>query len=103
MEYIDAHCHLNAAEFVDDLDDVITRAKQCGVRACVVVTEFVSDFERTLGLAELYSGFIHPCLGLHPIQEGSRCVTADDFEQALPLIEKHKDRIVAIGEVFEYS
>ena len=99
MEYIDAHCHLNAAEFANDIDDVIVRAVEAGVQACVVVTEFASDFQRTLDLAESHAGFVRPCLGLHPIQQGGRCVTPADFEQALSLIEQHRDAIVGIGEV----
>ncbi|MEQ2259433.1 putative deoxyribonuclease tatdn3, partial [Xenotaenia resolanae] len=50
-----------------------------------------------------FSGFIFPCLGVHPVQEGSpeqqRSASLRDLDAALPVIEKYKDQLVAIGEV----
>ncbi|NXL89219.1 YNF8 Deoxyribonuclease, partial [Alectura lathami] len=50
-----------------------------------------------------FPGFVLPCLGVHPVQEVSpaeqRSVTLKDLDAALPLIELHKDKLVAIGEV----
>ncbi|XP_066849743.1 putative deoxyribonuclease TATDN3 isoform X4 [Anser cygnoides] len=50
-----------------------------------------------------FPGFVLPCLGVHPLQEVSpeeqRSVTLKDLDDALPLIELYKDKLVAIGEV----
>ncbi|XP_077416293.1 putative deoxyribonuclease TATDN3 isoform X3 [Vanacampus margaritifer] len=50
-----------------------------------------------------FPGFVFPCLGVHPVQEVSsdqhRSVSLQDLDAALPLIDKYKDRLVAIGEV----
>ncbi|XP_076834386.1 putative deoxyribonuclease TATDN3 isoform X4 [Brachyhypopomus gauderio] len=44
-----------------------------------------------------------PCLGVHPVQGHDpacpRGAVLEDLESALPLIEKYKEHIVAIGEV----
>uniref|UniRef100_A0A8C4J5S4 Putative deoxyribonuclease TATDN3 n=1 Tax=Dromaius novaehollandiae TaxID=8790 RepID=A0A8C4J5S4_DRONO len=50
-----------------------------------------------------FPGFVLPCLGVHPVQDVSpeeqRSVTLKDLDAALPLIERYKDKLVAIGEV----
>lgn len=65
---IDCHCHLGAEEFDADLDDVVERAKSSGVKAIIVVAEFVDEQEKVLDIARKYPGFCFPSLGLHPIQ-----------------------------------
>ena len=101
--YIDAHSHLYADEFSEDLESVITEAKETGVCAALVVTETKDDFSKVLTLAKSYEGFCLPCMGLHPVQGSpdgeARSVRPDDLEEALPLIEEYHEQLFAIGEV----
>ncbi|XP_048391592.1 putative deoxyribonuclease TATDN3 isoform X1 [Stegostoma tigrinum] len=101
--FIDCHCHLAAPEFLTDIDAVIEQAKKAGLLALVGVTEHSGEFERLIELSDRYSGFVLPCLGVHPVQEnppqGQRAVTLQDLQIALPLIEKYKEYLLAIGEV----
>ena len=112
MQYIDSHCHLNATDFLTDIDDVIVRAQKNGVRACVVVSESEADFDRTLQLSAQYPHFIFPCLGWHPVQADkstekstdkarqsvlSRSVQPKDVN--LQLIREYCDKLIGIGEV----
>uniref|UniRef100_A0A3Q3WLJ7 Uncharacterized protein n=1 Tax=Mola mola TaxID=94237 RepID=A0A3Q3WLJ7_MOLML len=50
-----------------------------------------------------FPGFIFPCLGVHPVQkvspERQRGASLQDLDAALPIIQKYKDQLVAIGEV----
>ncbi|KAG8504434.1 putative deoxyribonuclease TATDN3, partial [Galemys pyrenaicus] len=100
---VDCHCHLAAPDFDRDLADVLEKAKKANVRALVVVAEHSGEFEKIMRLSERCDGFILPCLGVHPVQEHStgdqRSVTLKDLDGALPIIEKYRDRLVAIGEV----
>ncbi|XP_025103954.1 putative deoxyribonuclease TATDN3 isoform X2 [Pomacea canaliculata] len=90
-----------------DIDDVITKAKQVGVAAVLAVTESVSDFSRVLDLAERYPDFVLPCLGLHPVQpdehsadpKAQRSVSLKDLEEAEAIIEQHHEKLAAIGEI----
>ncbi|XP_004694956.1 PREDICTED: putative deoxyribonuclease TATDN3 isoform X2 [Condylura cristata] len=100
---VDCHCHLAAPDFDRDLEDVLEKAKKANVRAIVVVAEHAGEFEKIMQLAERDDGLILPCLGVHPVQEhpsgDQRSVTLKDLEGALPIIEKYKDRLSAVGEV----
>ncbi|XP_049445667.1 putative deoxyribonuclease tatdn3 [Epinephelus fuscoguttatus] len=105
MEYgfVDCHCHISASEFEEDLEDVIQRTSQAGVRTLVAVTEEVREFDRVLQLQECYPDLVAPCFGLHPLQGGGgpeqRSVRPQDLDAALLQFYKHKERIVAIGEI----
>ncbi|XP_042189396.1 tatD DNase domain containing 3-like isoform X2 [Callorhinchus milii] len=100
---VDCHCHLAAPDFTTDIDAVIDQAKKAGILALVAVAEHSEEFERLMELSEKYSGFVLPCLGVHPVQVDpsgeQRSATLQDLEAALPLIEKYKERLLAIGEV----
>ncbi|XP_053239196.1 putative deoxyribonuclease TATDN3 isoform X3 [Podarcis raffonei] len=103
MGAVDCHCHLAAPEFRGDIESVLEEAKKCKVLALVVVAEYREDFEKIIQLSERYPGFVFPCLGIHPVQSSptgnDRSVTLKDLDEALPLIELYKDRLLAIGEV----
>ncbi|XP_062863106.1 tatD DNase domain containing 3-like isoform X2 [Trichomycterus rosablanca] len=101
--YIDCHCHISSRDFDDDIDDVIAQSKKAGVLALVAVAEHAGEFEKIIQLSQRFSGFVMPCLGVHPVQEqdpaNPRGAVPEDLDAALPLIEKYKEHIVAIGEV----
>ncbi|XP_048345274.1 putative deoxyribonuclease TATDN3 isoform X2 [Sphaerodactylus townsendi] len=103
MGAVDCHCHIAAPEFQEDIKDVLEEAKQAKVLALVVVAEHSGEFERIIQLSERYPGFVFSCLGVHPVQRTptghERSVTLKDLDEALPLIELYKDRLLAIGEV----
>ncbi|XP_058612338.1 feline leukemia virus subgroup C receptor-related protein 1 isoform X3 [Onychostoma macrolepis] len=89
--FIDCHCHLSANEFT-----------QAGVKALVAVTEGASEFEKVLQLSKTYPGFVFPCFGIHPLQGSGQdlhCVKFQDLEPFLPLFQKYRDDIVAVGEI----
>ncbi|XP_045153968.1 putative deoxyribonuclease TATDN3 [Echinops telfairi] len=100
---VDCHCHLSAPDFDRDLDDVLEKAKKANVMALVAVAEHSGEFEKIIRLSERYSGFVLPCLGVHPVQglppEDQRSVTLKDLDEALPVIENYKDQLLAVGEV----
>ncbi|XP_071801501.1 putative deoxyribonuclease TATDN3 isoform X2 [Asterias amurensis] len=101
--YIDAHCHLSAKDFDEDIDEVIERAKKAGVGAVLAVAEHQEEFSRILQLSERFTDFVMPCLGIHPVQgdpsHEQRGVRHSDIEGALEFIEANCSKLAAIGEV----
>lgn len=90
----DTHCHLNADQFQDDVDEVIERAQAEGVSNFLVVGFDRPTIEKALELAEKYE-FIYASVGWHPVD-------AIDFkEEDLAWLEesaKHP-KVVALGEM----
>jgi TatD DNase family protein len=89
----DTHAHLNAADFADDLEETIQRAKNAGVESIVVVGFDRPTIKRTMELVEQYD-FIYGCIGWHPV-DAIDC-TQEDL-QWIEELTKHP-KIVAIGE-----
>eukprot|EP00066_Takifugu_rubripes_P023743 XP_011613009.1 PREDICTED: putative deoxyribonuclease TATDN3 isoform X1 [Takifugu rubripes] len=101
--YIDCHCHISARDFDKDIDEVIKNSQKAGLLALLAVAEHAGEFDRIIDLSQRFPGFIFPCLGVHPVQEVSpgqqRGAVLQDLDAALPLIERYRDHLVAIGEV----
>ncbi|MEW9898241.1 TatD family hydrolase [Chitinivorax sp. PXF-14] len=90
---IDTHCHLDAAEFDADRDDVAARARALGVARIVVPAVGRFNFGSTCRMRTLYGCDI--ALGLHPIYVGQH------RDEDLPALRKLSEdvRPVAIGEI----
>jgi len=94
MRLIDTHCHLDAAEFDPDRDDVYARARAAGVGTLVVPAISAANFAPVLATCRRYSGCL-PALGLHPMYIGEH---RPEHLDALRLaIEQEKP--VAVGEI----
>lgn len=93
---IDTHCHLDGEEFKDDLEAVVARAKEAGVKAIGVPGIDLKSCETVMALCERYPGYCFPMLGLHPEEVRS------DWREVLNTIYQHLNTstsIIAIGEV----
>ncbi|KAM4724572.1 putative deoxyribonuclease TATDN3 isoform 2-T2 [Anableps anableps] len=101
--YVDCHCHISAGDFDKDVEEVIENSKKAGLLALLAVAEHAGEFTKIIELSQRFSGFIFPCLGVHPVQEVSpeqqRSASLQDLDAALPVVEKYKDQLVAVGEV----
>lgn len=93
LPLFDAHAHMYAAAFADDLAEVLERAAGRGVQAVLTVSETLPEARQILTLAEQHP-LLRPCAGLYPTIL-DRQAAAD----MLGFIRQHRDRLVAIGEV----
>lgn len=107
MNLIDVHCHLNHAQFKEDLPDVLNRAKKAGLKAILVSGVNPPANREVLQLAQKYP-VIKASLGIYPID--ALGLTPDavglphhqgkiNLEEEFAFIEKHKNTVVAVGEV----
>ncbi len=95
--WIDTHCHLDAAEFDPDRDDVIARARSAGVAQIVIPAVAAGNFD-TVRLLAIRHDFTY-ALGIHPL-----CVMqakAGDLDTLAEALETHRidPRLVAVGEI----
>ncbi len=90
----DTHVHLNAEQFNEDLEEVISRAKEAGVGRMVVVGFDRPTIERAMELVGQYD-FLYASIGWHPVD------ALDMKEEDLAWIEELSShpKVVALGEM----
>ncbi|MGM0754506.1 MAG: TatD family hydrolase [Bacillota bacterium] len=90
----DTHVHLNAEQFDEDLEEVISRAREAGVENMVVVGFDRPTINRAMELIEQYE-FLYASIGWHPVD------AIDMKDEDLAWIEELSShpKVVAIGEM----
>ncbi len=91
MNLIDSHCHL---EEIENLELAIKKAKSAGLVAIIAVGSDYQSNNRVLEIAERYSGFVYPALGMHPGR-----LEVSLVKQNLKFIEDHLFEAKGIGEI----
>ena len=90
---LDTHCHLNDPAFAETLPEVILRAREAGVAACIVPAYDQASLSRTAELARQYPEYILPAYGLHPWFVGDG-LDIDELRGCLA-----RPGTVAVGEI----
>lgn len=95
MILIDSHAHIYTKEFKEDIEEVISRAKDAGVERIYMPNIDHESIEDMMNLADKYPGYCVPMMGLHP------CSVEKDFEKHLYEVEDllGKGRFCAVGEM----
>jgi len=90
---IDSHVNLHAPQFDEDRDEVIARAREAGVRLMVEISDKLSTFEATHGLA-MANDDIWCTVGAHPHEAKDHIeLTADEL-----VALAQRPRVIGIGE-----
>jgi len=95
---IDTHAHLNFPDYEKDLNEVIKRSVENGVKKIICVSSSLKDSIKAIEIAKEYPKIIYAAVGIHPHQT--------DFQEKLSLEEQIKklkklaknSQVVAIGE-----
>ncbi|MBR5914581.1 MAG: TatD family hydrolase [Selenomonadaceae bacterium] len=95
MTLIDTHCHLNDEKFFDDLDEVVSRAKNVGVTQIINFGDTLENSAQVVKLAEKFSNMFAG-VGIHP-EEISNFDENNSVEKIVELAKNKK--VVAIGEI----
>jgi TatD DNase family protein len=96
IKLIDSHTHL---DLMDDTEGIIARAKTAGIEAVLTMGTNLASNKKTLELAKIFSGYVYPCLGIHPsnLHEGN-------LTETLNHIIEYACNSTAIGEIgLDYS
>jgi TatD DNase family protein len=90
---VDSHCHLDFPEFAPELDAVVQRARDAGVKTCVSIGTTLAKFPQVLAVAERFEN-IWCSVGIHPHE-----AEPELLESPAPLIERAQhSKVVGIGE-----
>jgi TatD DNase family protein len=91
--FLDSHCHLDDPAFDNDLENVIERARDAGLRYLLTIGTDLPGARRSLELAERYD-FIYAAAAIHP--HDAAAARAGDFDAFRRLYEHPK--VLAVGE-----
>lgn len=91
--FIDTHVHLNADQYEEDVEEVITRALDAGVTTMIVVGFDRKTINKAMELTKRHS-FIYVVIGWHPVDAID--FTAEDLDWIESLATHPK--VVGIGE-----
>jgi TatD DNase family protein len=95
---IDTHCHLDAAEFDADRDDVARRARAAGVGGIVIPAVGRINFQAVRDLAHAIPGGAY-ALGIHPLAVHRAAGEDLDVLREAARAALNDPRFVAIGEI----
>jgi TatD DNase family protein len=62
---VDSHCHLDFPDFAGDLDGVVQRAEEAGVKRIVTISTRVRQFDQVRAIAHRYDA-VYCSVGTHP-------------------------------------
>jgi len=103
MELIDTHSHLSFPELMGSLDEVLSRARDAGVKQFITIGTDRKNNRLAIELAAKYDS-IYATVGFHP--HDAKDVTPAMLEQLHQ--QSQSDKVVAIGEIgldyhYDYS
>lgn len=92
--FVDSHAHIYHKQFVKDIDDMLQRSFEAGVREIYMPNIDHSTVDAMMELEQRYPSHCFSTMGVHP------CSIKQDFEKELYLVEEWLSRraFVAIGE-----
>ncbi|MBK7883192.1 MAG: TatD family hydrolase [Chitinophagaceae bacterium] len=92
---IDTHAHIYAEEFINDIDDIILRAKAEGIQKIFLPAIDSNSLQAMLNLENKYADICMAMIGLHP------CYVKDNYMHELSIVRNYleKRKFAAIGEI----
>lgn len=91
---IDTHCHLTDPRLLQQLPEVLRRARAAGVGRMITVGTNLSDAEAAVGVCRAH-GEVRCAIGIHP----NYCHEADLGDLAILRELQHDPSVVALGEM----
>ena len=92
--WFDAGVNLTNARLSKDVDGVIARAQEAGVRRQLIIATNEQEAERAIALCERYPQQLYATVGVHPHDAAG---VSSDYIDKLEVLAKHP-AVVAIGE-----
>ena len=96
--FIDSHAHIDGPEYEADRDEMMTRAREAGVRAVLNVgtgEPLSGDFERAVKVASHYES-VYAAVGVHPHDAKHY---DEQAERRLRSLFEKSERVIAWGEI----
>ncbi len=94
MRLFDSHAHIQGSEYAQDIDEVISRAREAGVERVLLPADDLAMARAGVALAQRYQG-LYASAGVHPHHASS---WDDGVMRELEALVR-EDAVVALGEI----
>ncbi len=90
---IDSHCHLDHEPLISDLNNVIKRSKEVGIKKLLTISTSLESFSR---IKEIITKdeIIYGTIGIHPHETETNSIKSDQIVKSL----QENKKIIGIGE-----
>lgn len=105
----DIHCHLTHEKLANELDQIIQRARNAGVKRIITAGTNKETNRKIIWIKERYPDIIRCSLGMYPLEatginDNGEKTKAENWEEEIEFIINNKDKIIAVGEIgLDYS
>ena len=90
---IDSHCHLDHEPLISDLNNVIQRSKDVGIKKLLTISTSIDSFSKIKQLIHK-DDIIYGTVGIHPHESDKNVLTSYQLVQKF----KENEKIIGIGE-----
>ena len=90
---IDSHCHLDYEPLLSDLNNVIQRSKDVGIKKLLTISTSINSFAKIKQLIHK-DDIIYGTVGIHPHESDNNVLTSSQLVQNF----KDNEKIIGIGE-----
>ena len=90
---IDSHCHLDHEPLFENLDEVLKRSKNVGIKKILTICTTLKSFENIIKIINK-DDIIYGTFGIHPHETSNNIVKKNEIIQN---VNKYK-KIIGIGE-----
>ena len=90
---IDSHCHLDHEPLISDLNNVIQRSKDVGIKKLLTISTSIDSFSKIKQLIHK-DDIIYGTVGIHPHESDKNVLVSSQLIQNF----KENEKIIGIGE-----
>ena len=90
---IDSHCHLDFEPLYSNLNDIIKRSKEVGIKKILTICTTLESFERIKEIVKM-DEMIFGSYGIHPHETKTNKINSDLIVNEI----KNNDKIIGVGE-----
>ncbi len=90
---IDSHCHLDHEPLVNQLNEVVKRSKEAGIKKLLTISTTEKSFENILKLVD-FDQIIYGTYGIHPHETDNELIDRDKIIEKVNVNKK----IIGVGE-----
>ncbi len=99
MYYIDTHAHLSSEQYTNDIESVILRSREAGVKRILMPDVGIEGRAELMALCDRYPDYLIPMVGIHPTTINDVPDWRVEVDEVERLLTEHPNRYCAVGEI----